>query len=474
MPRVNAAVLREIEEKCDYFTDIGGTKRAGYFLGRERIGGRLVLVTVSRSSSLPGKPLTCSFADEFDLHELGTTVCAGCERQVRGWPVRCPYCDRQLAGNAAGSGPLPEIAQDIEAALRAHGHHALSVLGGIRQKGSGRTVFLGLDRGTNRVFGFNLEQGPGESDPWSVVPLWTPGRIPDELFGGHIFSEPGEPPSSGEAAVDASEERLRAARSRYVPWVVGLLVLAGVIVALLTVTGRAGADRTPLFPQPSPPAASPPAAGPRDEDTAGNDSAQVTGGPASPPRDSGSIASPPPVSTDPTPTRRTPIPPAVDAARGGSGQHSSGAPRPEARERERELAREREEARERERQQEGDSQRPPVLSDAQQVQLAVEAYADALRARSISRLRAAYPEITPREMQQWQTLFAEATGAGLGVRWQMESAPSIGGESANLVFTLTVEYVDTAGRQQRIPTSMRAVLERRRGQWVLIRVLGLV
>lgn len=104
----------------------------------------------------------------------------------------------------------------------------------------------------------------------------------------------------------------------------------------------------------------------------------------------------------------------------------------------------------------------------QGVEAAVARYASAVASRQTSRITRAYPGITPAEVDRWNRFFAPlGPDAGLRASHEVVSGPTLDGNRAEVIFTLTLSYQNAAGAPEDRSLPLRAVLRWTGTAWSL-------
>lgn len=114
----------------------------------------------------------------------------------------------------------------------------------------------------------------------------------------------------------------------------------------------------------------------------------------------------------------------------------------------------------------------PAVPTPRGVEDAIGRYASAVGSGRTSRIAQAYPGITPAEVNRWERLFAPlGRDAGLRAWYDVVSGPTINGDRAEVIFTLTVAYANGAGEPVERPLPLRARLRWTGSAWALQEVL---
>jgi hypothetical protein len=102
------------------------------------------------------------------------------------------------------------------------------------------------------------------------------------------------------------------------------------------------------------------------------------------------------------------------------------------------------------------------------VEAAIARYASAVASRQTSRITRAYPGITPAEVDRWNRFFAPlGPDAGLRASHEVVSGPTLDGNRAEVIFTLTLSYQNPAGAPEDRSLPLRAVLRWTGTAWSL-------
>ncbi|HKP76475.1 MAG TPA: hypothetical protein VJT67_13185, partial [Longimicrobiaceae bacterium] len=296
------------------------------------------------------------------------------------------------------------------------------------------------DAATDTTIGLEIESISPDAAEITLAESWRGTRIPAEFFANRIFTGVEPPPPHPR-------------RKRVTFWI-GLLV-AFLLPAILLIPlprrgpgGRLASDGPNLKggwkPQPTTGVVSGDASIPEPQ--------TPVGGPGHGAMTAPVLPSPPPATA----------PPAVTVTRGGSppvaerGTDAAQLPKGES----------------------PPARQPDPVAVASAAEggliVAVDAYVQAIESCDIARLRRAYPGITPAEVSRWSAQFQRMQGASdVHARKSVERDPEVSGDTATVIFTLTLQYTDAAGEQRTIPMPVRAVLTRTGAGWRLSEVLAL-
>ena len=338
---------------------------------------------------------------------VGRTTCAACGTPQSGWPRFCDACKADLAG--AEPDTALSVAPD-----------GYELLGSLRRKEGGGPLYFAREAATGRVVGLSARRGLAGG--LELSPAWTP---------------------AGSAA--RSRRAVMAAAGTLAAAVLALALAAG-----LREQGAAGAagPTTRLAAGPStrsaPPAGTGTVAGAPGGSGAAPTSVPPAGRePAAPgtPPGSGSPDRPASLAAEPSPTgtqgRR-------DAPGTTSNPSVSSPPAPSE----------------------------PAVPTPRGVEDAIGRYASAVGSGRTSRIAQAYPGITPAEVSRWDRFFAPlGRDAGLRAWYDVVSGPTIAGDRAEVIFTLTVAYANGAGEPVERPLPLRARLRWTGSAWTLQEVL---
>jgi hypothetical protein len=374
---------------------------------------------------------------------VGRTSCPACGAAADGWPRFCGACRRDLSGIAADAAVPGSSPAELLQAVREASAGVYEVLGAMRHAEGGGAMYFAREDG-GRIVGLVLENeadgGLSLVRSWaydhealagaSPAAAWTPGEpaAPAPAYAEVSAAEPGPvlfaetadaAPALlyGEAPGPASGRRFRRPTRRMAYGVAGALLLAaGVALAVVVVR------QTP------------------------------------PPVEA--VASVTPTVTAPAPTPTQPVPAFIDSATltppapTQPQQASHPAPRP----RPRPAAQQPQPA-----VREPEPVQPSAEADRQAVLDAVARYADAVESRQMGRIRAAYPGISSEEAGRWAEWFGRFTrGVDLAVSHSVSDGPSVQGDAATVVFTLTMRY-----QGQRHQVTSRGTLRRSGRGWTL-------
>jgi hypothetical protein len=292
------------------------------------------------------------------------------------------------------------------------------LLGSLRREDGGGPLYFAREAATGRVVGLSGRRGLAGG--LELAPSWTP----------------------------AVATGRRGAQAAAAAGVLAVLVLALALGASRREQGAAAGPSTRLAPRPvtgtavrgEPPAAVAPGRGntvqPRTANAAGNRGTAGTvpsGGSPAPPRPG---ASPTAGTEGRGQTGAPPTEDAVPASR-----------RPAASE-------------------------PPAVPTPQGVEEALHRYTSAVGSGRTSRIAGAYPGITPAEVDRWERFFAPIRpDAGLRAWYEVVSGPSLHGDRAEVIFTLTIAYENATGDAVERPLPLRARLRWTGSAWALQEVL---
>ncbi|HYR12341.1 MAG TPA: hypothetical protein VEQ60_31430 [Longimicrobium sp.] len=114
---------------------------------------------------------------------------------------------------------------------------------------------------------------------------------------------------------------------------------------------------------------------------------------------------------------------------------------------------------------------PPVAPPAptpQGVEAAIRSYASAVGSGQTRRIARVYPGITAAEVERWNRFFAPlGPGAGLQADYEVVSGPTLQGNRAEVIFTLTLSYTNAAGAPAGESLPLRALLQWTGTEWSL-------
>ncbi len=441
------AVKDATEEEYDILGELGGSAGRAAYLARERSTGALVAMVLQEDHAPGG-------GQHFDLavvRELDESVpaaghaCPFCGAPLDAWPRFCDACGRDVSG-AASDEAVPGVSRGVlldEVRSATEGEY--EILGFMERADGGGVVYFGRELSTARLAGLSLQRDDAAAgNDFTLVTSWqephaardAPEPPHDEVRvetedpadssargaypgGGALEEAPRQAPyaaSPGHPSHSAAARNPRrdgSDRRR-------LLVLAGVGVgavaaAWLLIALLNGPDE-------------------RDDSLALADSA--------------------PVQQDPiSPESQLPVP---DQALPGSGSPRGDAPD----ERSPRSRREGNEASEAPPAVPPPSSTPqPEARGAASVEGAIQRYAQALQSRDEARIRAAYPEITDRELARWR----DHLGAGGPVSYTLQTEPEVDGDAAEIIFDLTLRASDGSPR----PMTFRGLLAWENGGWRL-------
>ena len=111
---------------------------------------------------------------------------------------------------------------------------------------------------------------------------------------------------------------------------------------------------------------------------------------------------------------------------------------------------------------------PSPVPTPQGVEVAIARYASAVASGQTSRITSVYPGITPAEVDRWNRFFAPlGPDAGLRASHEIVSGPTLDGNRAEVIFTLTLFYQNPAGAPEDRSLPLRAVLRWTGAAWSL-------
>lgn len=121
----------------------------------------------------------------------------------------------------------------------------------------------------------------------------------------------------------------------------------------------------------------------------------------------------------------------------------------------------------------GPSTAPPAAAGGPQgVEDAIRRYAAAVGSGQTSRIAQAYPGVTPAELERWSRFYAPlGRDARLRAWHEVVSGPTLQGDRAEVLFTLTVAYENGRGEPVERPLPLRARLRWTGSAWALQEVL---
>lgn len=326
----------------------------------------------------------------------------------------CPACGVEQAGWPRWCREcrtdLAAPPADAEADLLVPGGHQL--LGTLARAEGGAPLHFAREVATGRVVGLAEKARPDGSV--ELTPAWTPVR--------------GRPP-----------HRPTTARAAALALIAAALLVAAVVAARgpriqagAAANGSAVVDTAGM--QAAVPGVAPPSAAPED-----------TGGAAAPVNDSSRAAGAP--SSSPPQTEKS-----ASVAEGGRREPQKGAPpgtpgtigtRPAP-------------------------SPPSPVPTPQGVEAAIARYASAVASGQTSRITRVYPGITPAEVDRWNRFFAPlGPDAGLRASHEVVSGPTLNGNRAEVIFTLTLSYRNAAGAPEDRSLPLRAVLRWTGTAWSL-------
>lgn len=115
---------------------------------------------------------------------------------------------------------------------------------------------------------------------------------------------------------------------------------------------------------------------------------------------------------------------------------------------------------------------PAAASGPQGVEDAIRRYAAAVGSGRTSRIAQAYPGVTPAELERWSRFYAPlGRDARLRAWHEVVSGPTLQGDRAEVLFTLTVAYENGRGEPVERPLPLRARLRWTGSAWALQEVL---
>ncbi|HEX6371363.1 MAG TPA: hypothetical protein VF006_20765 [Longimicrobium sp.] len=334
---------------------------------------------------------------------VGRTTCTACGKVQVGWPRYCDECRTDLAATPA----------DAEADLLVPGGHQL--LGTLTRAEGGAPVHFAREVATGRVVGLAEKARPDGSV--ELTRAWAP-----------------------DTAAAWPPRRLTTARAAGLALIAAALLVAAVVAArgpriqADAVANAPGGVDTAGTQAGNPPVVTPPSTVLEDK-----------GGPAAPVNDSSPSAGAP--SSTPAQTEKS----ATVAGGGRREQQKGSAPGTPATAGTRPAP-----------------SPPSPVPTPQGVEATIGRYASAVASGQTSRITRAYPGITPAEVDRWNRFFAPlGPDAGLRASHEVVSGPTLDGNRAEVIFTLTLSYQNPAGTPEYRSLPLRAVLRWTGTAWSL-------
>ncbi|HEU0052184.1 MAG TPA: hypothetical protein VFQ39_03360 [Longimicrobium sp.] len=446
------AIREETGNRLDPLAELAAGDGWIAILARSRSGGDILVLLQE-----DGEGFDLSEIEALDSTlELGATRCVACGAVAPGWPRLCGECGRDLFPAARPGLSRAQLVDEVR-----DGVGEYEVLGAMWHEHGGGPLFFVRDSETGALLGLTLDADAADEGVALVV-SWRPDPSGEAGWNNGYAAAKEEPPvynasppvtvgqwgDDGDEATPPSPFTGAGARRRregsgprrYLQPLVAVLVLGagtalavGLIAryraksALDAVPGDSSAQRSAALPVPPSPA------------TTDSGETPINRPPApAPPADLVRPA-PPPSQPGGEPVIRT-------VTGGGTPRvddEPADSPAPEAR----------------------------PADDAAAINAALSSYARAVESRQTSRIRRAYPGITPGETTGWETRFRELEGtSNLSVEYVVRRGPDVTEASADVVFILTISYTDPAGRRVSEPMPLRATLERTSRGWSLQRI----